>query len=110
MSIFIKKKFIGQNEVDGAKILVLNNQAVRAKAAGGSAVELFKLDAADKLQFLVSPKSSAVPAEGSDLSNKDYVDGQMSAEQSARQAAVASLEAAVDAEETARQEIGRAHV
>jgi hypothetical protein len=99
MSIFIKKKFIGDNEVDGAKVLMLNNQAVRAENASGAAVELFKLDSSNVLQFVQMPQVSADPTSGNQLARKSYVDAQDAAEAAARAAAVSGLEAAVDAEE-----------
>ena len=99
MSIFIKKKFIGDNEVDGAKVLMLNNQAVRSQNAAGASVELFKLDASDVLQFVQMPQVSADPSSGNHLARKSYVDAKDAAEAAARSAAVSSLEAAVDAEE-----------
>lgn len=40
----IKKKFIKDDAVDGAKLLLLDGQAVRAKDSGGAAVDLLKLD------------------------------------------------------------------
>lgn len=74
MSIFIKKKFIGEGQVDGAKILVLNNQPIRAKNTSGTAVDLFKLDPSNQLQFLIPPKVTSLPTDNSDLANKAYVD------------------------------------
>ena len=98
MSIFIKKKFIGDDEVDGAKILVLNNQAVRSQNASGSAVELFKLDASDVLQFVQMPQVSADPTSGNHLTRKSYVDARDAAEAAARITGDAVLQAAIDAE------------
>lgn len=99
MSIFIKKKFIGDGEVDGAKILVLNNQAVRAENSSGAAVELFKLDSSNVLQFVQMPQVSSDPSAGNHLARKSYVDAQDAAEAAARASAVSGLESAIDAEE-----------
>lgn len=45
----IKKKFIGADQVDGSKIKLLKDQAVRGQKQDGSEVELLKLDSSDKL-------------------------------------------------------------
>lgn len=45
----IKKKFIGDDQVDGTKILLANNEAIRAKDASGVAKEIIKIDASDKV-------------------------------------------------------------
>jgi chaperonin cofactor prefoldin len=45
----IKKKFIGNNEVDGSKVLLDNNQAIRSKDQAGVEQDILKLDASDKI-------------------------------------------------------------
>lgn len=45
----LKKKFIGNNEVDGSKILLENNQPIRAKDQAGDEQEILKLDSSDKV-------------------------------------------------------------
>jgi hypothetical protein len=45
----IKKKFIGADQVDGSKIKLQKDQAVRGQKQDGSEVELLKLDGSDKL-------------------------------------------------------------
>lgn len=45
----IKKKFIGADQIDGSKIKLLKDQAVRGQKQDGSEVELLKLDSSDKL-------------------------------------------------------------
>jgi predicted nucleic acid-binding Zn-ribbon protein len=45
----IKKKFIGNNEVDGSKVLLDNNQAIRSKDQLGVEQDILKLDASDKI-------------------------------------------------------------
>lgn len=48
----LEKKYIGNDQVDGDKIRLLNNQALNADLLGGSEVKVFKLDTSDKLQFI----------------------------------------------------------
>lgn len=70
----IKKKFIKNNAVDGAKLLLLNDQSVRALDASDNVVELMKLDASGDLRMLVVPKVSVDPTDAEHLSRKGYVD------------------------------------
>jgi hypothetical protein len=49
MANLIKKKFIGNNEVDGAKILLEQGQSIRIKDSTGTEVELVKLGASDEV-------------------------------------------------------------
>lgn len=49
MANLIAKKWIGANQVDGTKILLSNNEALRSKDASGASKELIKLDGADKV-------------------------------------------------------------
>ena len=48
----IIKKYIGNDQVDGQKILLLNNQEFRAKLQLGGTTDLFKLDTSNELQFI----------------------------------------------------------
>jgi len=73
----IKKKFIKNNAVDGAKLLLLNEQSIRALDASGNAVELMKLDASGDLRLLVLPKSDADPTSSEHLARKGYVDAEV---------------------------------
>lgn len=70
----IKKKWIGNDQVDGAKIRLLNNQSLTASDALGSEVDLLKLDTADKLKLLLVPEVSSDPASNDALTRKSYVD------------------------------------
>lgn len=70
----IRKKWIGNDQIDGSKIRLLNDQALTASDASGAEVELLKLDSADKLQFLQVPEVSADPASDDALTRKSYVD------------------------------------
>lgn len=99
----IKKGFIAPNAIDGSKLRLLNNEAIRALAADGSDVELMKIDVNSVLQFLRTPQVSADPVSSDDVSRKSYVDGQVSAEQSRAEAAEGVLQSNIDAEVSARQ-------
>ena len=48
----IIKKYIGNDQVDGQKILLLNDQEFRAKLQLGGTTDLFKLDTSNELQFI----------------------------------------------------------
>lgn len=91
----IKKKFIQEGAVDGTKILLLNNQALRAKLADGSSEDVMKVDASGVLKLLKLPQLSVDPVATADVARKGYVDAQVLAEQTARISAVS-------AEQTAR--------
>lgn len=70
----IQKKFIGNDQVDGAKTLLLNDQALRAQSVSGTAINLMKFDSADVLQFLQLPRVSSDPIHPNDLARKSYVE------------------------------------
>jgi len=96
----IKKGFIAPNAIDGSKLRLLNNEAIRALAADGSDVELMKIDLDSVLQFLRVPQVSSDPTSGNDLARKSYTDNYtdtaVAAEQSARESAINSLQSAVN--------------
>jgi len=73
----IKKKFIKNNAVDGAKLLLLNDQSVRALDASDNVVELMKLDVSGDLRMLVLPKASVDPTHAEHLARKSYVDAEV---------------------------------
>lgn len=74
----IRKKFIGDAQVDGAKILLSNNQSLVAKDSLDNPVNLLKLDAANKLQLLQSPYLPSDPSDASQAATKGYTDSQIS--------------------------------
>jgi hypothetical protein len=105
----IRKGFIAANAIDGSKLKLLNNEAIRAAQADGADVELMKLDGSNVLQFLKLPQVSADPSQGNDVARKSYVDAQVSAansstaaglasEQAARESADSGLQSAINAE------------
>jgi len=99
----IKKGFIAPNAIDGSKLRLLNNEAIRALAADGSDVDLMKVDVDNVLQFLRTPQLSQDPSGGNDLVRKSYsdsyTDSAVSAEQSARESADSVLDGKIDDEE-----------
>lgn len=99
----IKKGFIAPNAIDGSKLRLLNNEAIRALAADGSDVELMKIDVNSVLQFLRTPQVSADPVSGDDVSRKSYVDAEVSAEEARALAAEDVLQENIDSEASARQ-------
>jgi hypothetical protein len=70
----IKKKFILNDAIDGTKLLLLNNQSIRALDSLGNVVEIAKLDSSDNFVFLTLPKTSIDPTSPEDLTRKTYVD------------------------------------
>ena len=70
----LQKKFYADDSVDGAKLLFLNNQALRAKNNGGSAVDIMKLDASDILQLLQMPRVSSDASNDNELVRKSQMD------------------------------------
>jgi len=74
----IKRKFILNDSINEEKILIGNNGAIRARNAADSAdVSLLKLDASDKLQFLVLPQVSSDPVAGNDIVRKSHLDSEV---------------------------------
>lgn len=61
----LEKKYIGADQVDDSKILLRNNQSLRAKNAAGSGnIDLIKVSTSDILEFQVIPEipaSAGVP-------------------------------------------------
>lgn len=69
------KKFIRPDAIDGSKIKLLNNEALRASAADGSAViEILKVNASDVPEFLTLPIASVDPTLAEHVARKGYVD------------------------------------
>lgn len=83
----IKSKFIASDAVDGSKIKLKKDEALRGTKQDGTEVELVKLNGEDKVLL-----------KGSEAAFKSDV----TAEQTRAQAAEAALQAEIDAEESAR--------
>lgn len=94
----IKKKFIGADQVDQAKVLLDNNSALRAKNAAGTAVELIKLDGSDVLKLLKLPQVSNDPSSGDDLVRKSFLDGQISSAQTGLESLIDGVASDLSAE------------
>lgn len=105
----IRKGFIANNAIDGTKLKLLNNEAVRAANADGTDAELMKLDSSNVLQFMKLPQVSVDPSVANDVARKGYVDATVDtakgevqsavdAEQAAREAADADLQGQIDTE------------
>lgn len=75
----IRKRNIGDEQIDGAKLLLLNNQSVKAKKNNGASIDLFKLDAADDFRLNKIPLVSEDPTTDEQLSRKKYVDDSIAA-------------------------------
>ena len=106
MSI-LKGKFIQSDTLDGSKIKLENEQALRAKNADGSVKEIVKVNAQGKIELLDVPVVSSDPTEDGALSRKFYVDGKalqvqnfattgLAQEKSERESADAALDMRLD--------------
>jgi hypothetical protein len=77
----IQKKFIKDQAIDEAKILLLNDGSLKARNAADSAdVSLLKLDGSDVLKLLKLPRvdaALAAPSDAKDVATKEYVDGEI---------------------------------
>lgn len=88
----IKKKFIADRAVDGSKILLLNNQSIKALIDNGEAEqELFKFSNMNKFEFLISPSIGGYAVDADQLVNKQFVDREVSAEETRAEAAESAL-------------------
>lgn len=74
MSSQIIKKFIASNAVDGSKLRFNNDQTARARNAANNAdVDLFKLNASDRLVFSTLPQVTSDPSNANDLVRLSYL-------------------------------------
>lgn len=71
----LAKKFLRPDSVDGSKIKLSNDEALRASnAAGNGSVSFLKVNSSDKPEFLILPILSVDPTESEQVSRKGYVD------------------------------------
>jgi len=70
----IKQKFLLDDSVNGAKILLENNQSLRALNSQTSSVEILRVNASDYVEFQRLPVAPFAPTIGHHIVNKDYVD------------------------------------
>jgi hypothetical protein len=88
----IKKKFIADRAVDGSKILLLNNQSIKALIDNGETEqELFKFSGGNKFEFLSAPTIGGYAVDADQLVNKQFVDREVSAEETRAEAAESAL-------------------
>ena len=88
----IKKKFIADRAVDGSKILLLNNQPIKALIDNGEfEQDLFKLSSGNKFEFLAAPTIGGYAVDADQLVNKQFVDREVSAEETRAEAAESAL-------------------
>lgn len=74
-------KFLNPNSVDGSKIRLSNEEALRAlKADGSGTVSFLKVNANDKPEFMVLPVLATDPTDADQVSRKGYVDTKAAAE------------------------------
>lgn len=82
----LKKQYISPNSVDGTKILLSNNEPLKAKDSSGTPQNLLKLDTSGNLSLESKVvKNVANPVDNNDATNKSWVSS-----------AVASASGAVD--------------
>lgn len=97
----IKKKFIGDDQIDGSKVLLENDQFFRVKLQNGTIKNLFKLDATDKLILSDAPLITAPGTEATSAQTKSQVEAAVAAEAALRIAADAVIQGEVDDVESA---------
>lgn len=99
----ILRKFIGNDQVAGEKVLLDNNQALRAKTSAGVSEALLKLDSANVLQLLKLPQVSSDPVAGNDIVRKSYLDTAVSSASSMLGIEIDAVESRLIAEEVRAQ-------
>jgi len=92
----IKGKYIKNGAIDGSKVLLLNDQALRAVKADGSAEELLKLDGSNNLVLLKVPQVTVDATNANDLVRKSQLDSSVEAEASLRESQVNALQSQID--------------
>jgi hypothetical protein len=99
----ILKKFIGNDQIDGSKILLSNAQFVRAKKLDGSPKDVFQLNASDKIEFSEAPLAAIEGTEASSLQTKNQLDLAVAAEATLRSDADTGLQNQITQEVSDRQ-------
>jgi hypothetical protein len=70
----IKKKWIGNKQVDGNKILLENAQPLKAKLANATEVELLSINGADEVEMLKAPIVNALGTSPNSLQAKSQIE------------------------------------
>ena len=100
----LQKGFIGDDQIDGFKILIGNSESLRFKRSNGSIVDVFKVNALDKFEF-----SESVYVGSDKLATVTEVDSKVLVETQRALAAEAALGVMVQGVEfSLQQEISRA--
>lgn len=77
----LAKKFLRPDSVDGSKIKLSNDEALRAvNAAGNGSVSFLKVNGSDVPEFLILPVVSSDPTSETQVSRKGYVDSKAAQE------------------------------
>lgn len=92
----IKKKFIADKAIDGSKILLQNNEALKALNASGVEQSLLKFNSSGALELMQLPEVSSDPTSSNQIVRKSYMESQISAEQSRAEGEEARIEAKLD--------------
>ena len=77
----LAKKFLRPDSVDGSKIKLLNDEALRAvNASGNGTVSFLKVNSSDIPEFMILPVLSVDPTVSEQVSRKGYVDSKAAQE------------------------------
>ena len=93
----LKKKYVKNDAIDGLKLLLLNNQPLRALNASGSAEDMIKFDENGVMQLLKLPQVPSDPSAENDVVRKSFLDSEIAAEVSNRESAITAVETAYQA-------------
>lgn len=96
----VTTRFIKDNAVTGEKILLENNEALRAKNSSGQNFEILKVDGSNVIQLLSLPQVALDPTSGADLVRKSYLDSAIAASSDTLTLTIGSLQQAIESEET----------
>ena len=99
----IKKKFIADKAIDGSKILLQNDEALKALNSLGVERSIMKFNSSNALEFMEMPEITADPTSGNQVSRKSYVDTEVSSEETRAMGEEARIEGKVDQEISDRQ-------
>ena len=76
----LQKKWLADDAVDGSKVKLNNDEALRARDNTNTAdIDMFKLNTSDDVEFIAKPQYGSDPIADNDLARKAYVDAQIAA-------------------------------
>ena len=93
----LKKKYVKNDAIDGLKLLLLNNQPLRALNASGTAEDMIKFDENGVMQLLKLPQVPSDPSAENDVVRKSFLDSEIATEVSNRESAITAVETAYQA-------------